>query len=116
MQSATVADSALLEGDLRELPRRIGNTSATMAGCQPKPSFPPATPPRRNRLSQQRAFDAFRRDYNETRPHEALGQIPPAAVYRASLREFSMHLEGPAYPVEALPSGVDNEGRFRAKK
>jgi len=72
-----------------------------------------ATPPRRNRLSQQRAFDAFRRDYNETRPHEALGQIPPAAVYRASLREFPMHLEDPAYPASQEPCRVRLDGSFR---
>ena len=35
---------------------------------------------------QQRAFDYFRRDYNDARPHEALGQKPPASVYEPSWR------------------------------
>jgi transposase InsO family protein len=35
---------------------------------------------------QQRVFDHFRRDYNEERPHEALGQKPPASAYEPSWR------------------------------
>ena len=35
---------------------------------------------------QQARFDAFRRDYNDERPHEALGQDTPAAHYRPSPR------------------------------
>jgi len=35
---------------------------------------------------QQRVFDYFRRDYNEARPHEALGQKPPASMYEPSWR------------------------------
>jgi putative transposase len=35
---------------------------------------------------QQRAFDHFRHDYNDARPHEALGQKPPASVYEPSWR------------------------------
>lgn len=45
-----------------------------------------ARPPRATRRAQQRAFDAFRREYNEERPHEALGQRPPASAYRPSVR------------------------------
>ena len=43
---------------------------------------PPATTP----IEQQRSFDHFRRDYNDDRPHEALGQKPPASVYEPSWR------------------------------
>lgn len=35
---------------------------------------------------QQRAFDYFRRDYNDLRPHEALGLKPPSSVYEPSWR------------------------------
>jgi len=72
-----------------------------------------AQPPRRNRLAQQRAFDAFRRDYNETRPHQALGQIPPARRHVTSLRPFPRHLEDPAYPESHEPCRVRLDGSFR---
>jgi putative transposase len=45
-----------------------------------------AQPPAATFAEQQRAFDYFRRDYNEERPHEALGQKPPASVYEPSWR------------------------------
>ena len=37
-----------------------------------------AQPPRVHLGAQQKTFEAFRREYNEERPHEALGQRPPA--------------------------------------
>jgi hypothetical protein len=43
-------------------------------------------PPQSCLVSQQRAFNAFRRLYNDERPHEALGERPPAALYRPSPR------------------------------
>jgi putative transposase len=55
-------------------------------------------PPSRNMQTQQRRFDAFRREYNEQRPHEALQQRAPAALYVASSREFPDHIEEPQYP------------------
>lgn len=39
-------------------------------------------------MAQQRAFDRWRRTYNQERPHEALGQRPPASVYAVSHRSF----------------------------
>ena len=45
-----------------------------------------AAPPAANRRAQQRAFDRFRREYNEERPHEALGMETPSAVYTRSAR------------------------------
>lgn len=47
-----------------------------------------ATPPCHDLYAQQRAFDAFRREYNFERPHEALGQRPPASAYVASPRRY----------------------------
>jgi putative transposase len=47
-----------------------------------------ARPPKLNAALQQRAFDLFRREYNEERPHEALGQKPPAHVYTPSSRRY----------------------------
>ena len=45
-----------------------------------------AQPPRPSLPAQQRAFDRFRRLYNEERPHEALAQQPPATRYAPSPR------------------------------
>ena len=47
-----------------------------------------ASPPERNLKAQQRAFDRFRADYNEVRPHEALGQEVPASFYEPSQRRL----------------------------
>lgn len=55
---------------------------------------PPATDMRR----QQQRFDDFREEYNENRPHEALGQRPPSSVYVDSRRPFSGKLREPDYP------------------
>ena len=54
-----------------------------------------ASPPRANARAQQRAFDLFRREYNEERPHEALGQLPPATVYVPSSRLYPRGLVQP---------------------
>ena len=47
---------------------------------------------------QQRRFNAFRREYNEERPHESLGQVPPAAYYRPSPRPYAHALRQFEYP------------------
>ncbi len=56
-----------------------------------------AAPPEPNRRAQQRAFDRFRRQYNEQRPHEALGMQTPASVYVSSPRPFPARLPEPEY-------------------
>lgn len=45
-----------------------------------------AWPPRANLKAQQRAFDRFRKEYNDDRPHEALGGNVPADYYEPSKR------------------------------
>ena len=40
-----------------------------------------AHPPRANFKLQQKAFDAFAKEYNHVRPHEALAQQTPASAY-----------------------------------
>jgi len=49
-----------------------------------------------------RAFADFRAEYNEVRPHEALGQQPPALHFRRSEREYV-----PQPPPWEYPSGSD---------
>jgi transposase InsO family protein len=56
-----------------------------------------ARPPARNMQLQQRAFDSFRKTYNEERPHEALGQQPPSEHFDASPRKYPVRLQEPTY-------------------
>lgn len=46
---------------------------------------------------QQVRFDKFIREYNEERPHEALGQRPPADLYEPSGRKYPRKVTGPQY-------------------
>lgn len=57
-----------------------------------------ASPPRSNLHSQQKAFDGFRREYNQERPHESLGQKPPAVLYEPSRRDYPEGLLEAQYP------------------
>jgi transposase InsO family protein len=52
-----------------------------------------AKPPKANLSAQQRAFDLFRKEYNEERPHEALHQKPPVTAYSRSARRYPRALE-----------------------
>ena len=56
-----------------------------------------ASPPCATMADQQRAFDRFRHDYNEDRPHEALSQTPPARHYEPSLRPMPLRPREPEY-------------------
>lgn len=49
-------------------------------------------------MAQQRGLDRFRREYNQERPHEALGQTPPALHYSVSRRSYPRELVYPEYP------------------
>lgn len=57
-----------------------------------------ASPPQANARRQQEAFDVFRRDFNNHRPHEALGQKPPASVYHPSSRPYPRRIPPVEYP------------------
>lgn len=72
-------------------------------------------PPEQNHEAQQRRFDAFCTEYNEERPHEALGQRTPASRYRASERPMPERVPEPQYPGHFLPRKVSNAGTFRFK-
>jgi len=74
-----------------------------------------AKPPRASFRAQQRAFDRFQAEYNQERPHEALGLEVPAALYRSSLRRYPSGLPEPEYPAHfdtrvAYPNGVFSFG------
>lgn len=70
-------------------------------------------PPKANRRAQQRAFDDFCRLYNEERPHEALGQKPPARFYMASPRRYSGRLREPDYDDDIAVRRVRDNGEIK---
>jgi len=72
-----------------------------------------ASPPARTLRLQQRAFDAFRREYNHERPHEALGQIPPGRLYTPSPRAYPSRLPAVVYPAFMVQRGVHEHGQIR---
>ncbi len=70
-------------------------------------------PPSANREQQTKRFENFQREYNEERPHEALGQKPPARFYTASPRAFPDALPEPDYPNDAMKRQVRQNGEIR---
>jgi putative transposase len=55
-------------------------------------------PPALNLRSQQRRFDRFVPEYNQERPHEALGGLVPAELWRPSPRAYVERPAEPEYP------------------
>jgi len=74
------------------------------------------TPPAENLIAQHRAIDEWRRDYNEDRPHEALGDAPPALIYRRSPRGYPRKLLRPDPPSWREACDVDRNGSIRWRK
>lgn len=75
-----------------------------------------AQPPAANRREQQRTMEQFRHEYNQLRPHEALGMQTPAAAYQGSARSFPERLAEPEYPDTMQVLHVKSQGMFRWKK
>jgi transposase InsO family protein len=74
-----------------------------------------ADPPAENRRRQQQRFDRFRKVYNEERPHEALGQVPPATLYQVSPRLYTGRVATVEYPASMLIRRVSNRGHMSWK-
>jgi transposase InsO family protein len=72
-------------------------------------------PPRSSRLTQQRAFDLFRQEYNHERPHDSLNGKTPASLYRPSPRLYPERLGPIEYPGHYEVRFVNNAGTFRFK-
>lgn len=72
-----------------------------------------ASPPRTTWQRQQRAFQAFRSSYNEERPHEALGQQPPARRYRPSMRSYPSRVTSPEYEAGTAVRRVRTNGEIK---
>jgi len=75
-----------------------------------------AMPPAQDRRRQQRALQHFRQEYNQVRPHEALGMQTPASVYAPSARKYPAQVPEPEYPDTTLVRSVHAHGHFRWKK
>ena len=71
-----------------------------------------AQPPAATRRAQQRAFCRFRREYNEERPHQALGQRPPGSLYQPSPRLYRGQLPAIEYPPGYLRRLVGKRGEM----
>jgi transposase InsO family protein len=70
-------------------------------------------PAGQNSLQQQERFDAFRREFNEERPHEALEMKRPAEVYQPSERRLPATLPELRYPLHDDVLLVTRYGHIR---
>lgn len=70
-------------------------------------------PPARTLRGQQSRFQAFRQEFNQERPHEALGQRTPASVYRPSPRPYPTRLPNVEYEQGIVIKGVHQHGDIR---
>ena len=70
-------------------------------------------PPARNLADQAVRFARFRHDYNQERPHEALGQAPPARLYAPSPRRPPRRLPAPDYPQDCDVRRVRSNGEIK---
>jgi transposase InsO family protein len=70
-------------------------------------------PPSRTPRAQQRRFDDFVEEYNEERPHAALGQHPPGQFYTESLREYPLRTPQPHYDAPLVVRRVRSNGEVK---
>jgi transposase InsO family protein len=67
-------------------------------------------PPSVNGPAQQQRFDRWRKEFNEERPHEALGMRVPADVYHASARRLDERVKPRLYEPGIETLRVDGAG------
>ncbi len=65
---------------------------------------------------QQERFDRFRDFFNTERPHEALGQHPPASAWAPSARSFPAGIVAPDYSRCDLVRHVSRAGGIKFRK
>jgi hypothetical protein len=66
-------------------------------------------------MEQQNAFNQFRAEYNNERPHEALNQKPPASVYHPSPRLLPKKLPAVDYNSDVTVRFVHTNGEIKWK-
>ena len=65
------------------------------------------------RLAQQRRFNCFREEFNDVRPHEAIGQLTPSSLYHPSPRPYPRRLPPMEYPAHFEVRLVSRNGGIR---
>jgi len=90
-------------------PEQNGRHERFHLTLQQETTSPPAATP----AQQQRRFDRLRWVFNHERPHEALGQQPPATVYVPSPRPYPARLEEPWYDATHQVRRVKETGQIR---
>ena len=73
-------------------------------------------PVRLDLATQQARFDEWRKEFNEVRPHEALGQKTPASFYAASPRLYPLELPELVYPPHFETRRVNQSGYILFEK
>jgi hypothetical protein len=72
-------------------------------------------PPQATITAQQRRFGTFRTEFNEERPHEALGMATPSSIYTPSTRPYPRKTAGPQYAEDQLVRAVSPTGETHFK-
>jgi len=70
-------------------------------------------PPAANPMDQQEKCDKFLSVYNKERPHEALGQVPPARLYLPSPRPYPERISDIEYPPLTEVRRVRSNGQIK---
>jgi putative transposase len=70
-------------------------------------------PPRHSQRAQQHRFEAWRKEFNELRPHEALADATPASHYAPSSRPYPARLPPLEYPGHYEVRRVSRNGGIR---
>jgi transposase InsO family protein len=73
-------------------------------------------PPCDNAQAQQRAFNRFRAEYNDERPHASLGGKTPASLYRPAPRPYPKLLPPQEHPGHFLVKKITTGGTFRFQR
>ena len=71
-----------------------------------------AASPSPNFSAQQRRFERWRHEYNHERPHEALGQRPPADLYHRSNRRLNENDKPLVYPRHLEVKTISTSGHL----
>ena len=74
-----------------------------------------ASPPKKNMVEQQKAFNYFKDEYNYERPHEALDLNTPASVYQLSSRPFPAKIPAVDYDSNTTIRFVHTNGEIKWK-
>jgi transposase InsO family protein len=74
-----------------------------------------ASPPQATARLQQKAFDAFTCEFNQHRPHEAPGDLSPAACYQSSSRVYPPRVPEMQYADDLEIRRVSQQGSIRWK-